>query len=482
MNASGPISSLPTGWELTGTLRRVRRLAPFTGLTVLAFAGAWMLPDTHRHTSFIFAGGLVMAISGLAIVALPWQRLPLELRHVPGLTFCVGVVFLRHGAGGAEAAYGSVLLLLPVIWNAVYGRKIDLAIALAYLPLALLLPVALLEEYPANVEVPRSLLLLVLAIGIAATLRGLLATIDSNDAALHQLVTSSADLHAVDDPRPAVVDAVRQLVAADDAALFEEVDGALHLTAATDPARWSDDDVVHAEQLDPGRFAFIGSDHERRLQLRLGPGDGTTRVVVARWHDAGRPPRQPVLRSLVILGSHAGLAIERAELVTALDRKANLDGLTGLPNRRAWDAALGRAIARADAEDTPLSMAILDLDHFKAFNDTQGHLAGDQLLCDITEAWTHALHGDLIARWGGEEFAVLFENADLEQAEQVISRLRAATPGPVTFSAGLSDHRRGESASTLMATADAAMYQAKDLGRDRVVRAGRPEDTGWSRP
>lgn len=482
MNASGAVSTLPTGWEQTGTLRRVRRLAPFIGLTVVAFAGVWMLPAAHRQAGFILAGGAVMAISGLAIVALPWQRLPLELRHVPGLTFCLGVVLLRHGAGGAEAAYGSVLLLLPVIWNAVYGRKIDIAVTLAYLPLALLLPVVLLEEYPANVEVPRSLLLVVLAIGIAATLRGLMATIDSNDAALHQLVNSSADLHAVVDPRPAVVDAVRRIVAADDVALFEEEGGVLHLTATTDGEPWSDADIVHADRLEPGRFAFVGRDRDRLLQLRLGPGNGPARVVVARWHEPGNPPRQPVLRSLVILGSHAGLAIERAELVTALDRQANLDGLTGLPNRRAWDAELGRAIAHADAENTPLSMAILDLDHFKAFNDTQGHLAGDQLLCDITEAWTHVLHGDLIARWGGEEFAVLFENADLEQAEHVIGRLRTATPGPVTFSAGLSDHRRGETASTLMATADAAMYQAKDLGRDRIVRASRPEGTGWSRP
>ena len=125
-------------------------------------------------------------------------------------------------------------------------------------------------------------------------------------------------------------------------------------------------------------------------------------------------------------------------MLEAAKESARIDALTTLPNRRGWDEALSRELARARREQTPFCIALLDLDHFKAFNDTNGHQAGDRLLRRAASAWKLALRqSDLVARYGGEEFAVLLPICDLDEAMEVIERLRAATPEGQTVSAGV---------------------------------------------
>ena len=106
-----------------------------------------------------------------------------------------------------------------------------------------------------------------------------------------------------------------------------------------------------------------------------------------------------------------------------------MDALTGLPNRRAWDSDLTSSIERARRDLVPLSIAIIDLDHFKAFNDTFGHPAGDRLLKGAAAAWLGQMRAvDGLARYGGEEFVLLFHESSADQAVEVLSRLRAVTP------------------------------------------------------
>jgi diguanylate cyclase (GGDEF)-like protein len=113
---------------------------------------------------------------------------------------------------------------------------------------------------------------------------------------------------------------------------------------------------------------------------------------------------------------------------------------------------------------------MLDLDNFKAFNDAHGHLAGDRLLKQAAAAWQAQLRpGDVLARLGGEEFAVLLANCSLADAASVVERLRTSTPGSQTCSAGLAASSPEDAAETLMARADAALYAAKDGGRDRLA-------------
>jgi diguanylate cyclase (GGDEF)-like protein len=149
---------------------------------------------------------------------------------------------------------------------------------------------------------------------------------------------------------------------------------------------------------------------------------------------------------------------------------ARLDELTGLPNRRAWNDELPRILERARRDNAPVSVALLDLDHFKRFNDAYGHPAGDRLLKEAAAAWHGAIRGvDTLARYGGEEFIVLLPHCGTEEAVQVLTRALAATPLGQTFSAGVATWNQTETSDELIARADAVLYAAKAAGRRCVL-------------
>ncbi|HEY5335976.1 MAG TPA: diguanylate cyclase [Mycobacteriales bacterium] len=171
------------------------------------------------------------------------------------------------------------------------------------------------------------------------------------------------------------------------------------------------------------------------------------------------------------------LEIVTAELVTSLERdrlradlatQANTDPLTGLANRRSWDERVAAAVVAAG--DAPVCMAILDLDHFKDFNDSHGHQSGDLLLREVAAAWMSGVRtGDLLARLGGEEFGLLLAGCTLDDATPLLEVVRAAVPQGQTVSIGVSERRPGESVSTWYGRTDRALYRAKETGRDQVV-------------
>jgi diguanylate cyclase (GGDEF)-like protein len=166
------------------------------------------------------------------------------------------------------------------------------------------------------------------------------------------------------------------------------------------------------------------------------------------------------------------VTLERVTLLTRLESIARTDELTGLPNRRAWQEALPRELTRAARSDEPLCVAMLDLDHFKAYNDARGHQAGDGLLKEVAAAWSAELRGtDILARYGGEEFAVALPSCPLERAREVVERLRAVTPGGQSCSAGIAVWEAAESAAQLVGRADNALYEAKRAGRNRTIVA-----------
>jgi diguanylate cyclase (GGDEF)-like protein len=161
---------------------------------------------------------------------------------------------------------------------------------------------------------------------------------------------------------------------------------------------------------------------------------------------------------------------ERAALLDRLERLAARDPLTGLANRRTWDERLDRALADAGRHDRPLAVAVLDLDHFKAVNDAHGHGHGDRVLHDAAGAWEAELRpADVLARIGGEEFAVLLPECSLDDAVAAVERVRAATPHAQTCSAGVAAWDGGETAAALVDRADRLLYDAKRRGRDRTV-------------
>jgi len=172
-----------------------------------------------------------------------------------------------------------------------------------------------------------------------------------------------------------------------------------------------------------------------------------------------------------------------------LERAAQTDGLTGIANRRAFDQALERAIRRARRTNEPLSLLLLDLDHFKALNDMVGHQAGDEVLRRFAGILAQAARrpDDVAARYGGEEFALILPATDQTGAVEVAERLRdnlaaaeIAHPrgidGLVTVSIGVvtADRATELVAETMVSGADARLYDAKRTGRNRVVGGSLP--------
>jgi diguanylate cyclase (GGDEF)-like protein/PAS domain S-box-containing protein len=169
------------------------------------------------------------------------------------------------------------------------------------------------------------------------------------------------------------------------------------------------------------------------------------------------------------------IAAEREELLAEVESMARSDALTGLPNRRALDDTLPRDMARARRNEAALCLAIVDIDHFKAYNDSHGHLAGDEMLRQCAIAWDSELRGeDMIVRFGGEEFLVVLA-CPLDEAGEIVERLRGVTPQGLSCSAGIAQWDFTESVDALVAKADAALYEAKEGGRDRFVAAPAPE-------
>jgi diguanylate cyclase (GGDEF)-like protein len=222
----------------------------------------------------------------------------------------------------------------------------------------------------------------------------------------------------------------------------------------------------HAQEL-PAGFTARSALWEPVLKEDVAVG-----VLAAYWRDAHEAVGTETRRAVRLLGLEAAIAIERGELLGRLEVAARTDDLTGLLNRRAWDTELSRELARADRDGLPLSVAIVDLDRFKQYNDAHGHQAGDRFLKTTAGGWSEQLRGsDILARYGGEEFAVAMPATDLEAAELMLRRLARALPEEQTCSAGLCLWDGEESAEKLTARADTALYAAKAAGRDTIITA-----------
>lgn len=174
----------------------------------------------------------------------------------------------------------------------------------------------------------------------------------------------------------------------------------------------------------------------------------------------------------------------RKDLASA-QHKANSDPLTGLPNRRALDQHLRVACENARRADTPLALAICDIDHFKQFNDTHGHQIGDEVIKFVGSSLGRAANGDIFAaRYGGEEFVMVFERGAAAEAMPILDKIRATIAarelkvthtgqslGRLSFSGGIARLGIQDSPGSILKRADAALYRAKQDGRNRIATA-----------
>ena len=231
--------------------------------------------------------------------------------------------------------------------------------------------------------------------------------------------------------------------------------------AGTDPRV----DVSAARESGARSMVVVPLMHRRR-------GVGALKVYSARANALG----QRELRIAQLLAAVVGSALIRVELLDRLASASTTDRLTGLPNRKAWDERAPRELHRAARSGNPVSLALLDLDHFRAFNDAHGHAAGDSLLKSCAARWWDRVRSiDLLARLGGEEFALLLPNCIAPDAVVTLERLREATRDLRPTSIGVAQWDMQEPLEGLMLRADAALYRAKKSGRDRIELADAPE-------
>jgi diguanylate cyclase (GGDEF)-like protein len=195
--------------------------------------------------------------------------------------------------------------------------------------------------------------------------------------------------------------------------------------------------------------------------------------------------RAAVIEGLETLAAELGSALWRADLLEKTERAALTDGLTGLANRRFFDMEMARRLEEARRLERPLSLCLMDIDHFKSFNDTFGHQAGDETLAAVAAAIQGACRtSDVPARYGGEEMALLLPGSALEDAVEVAERIRVAVEAipldtrQVTVSIGVSTTDGTCSAELLIEASDRALYASKEGGRNRVTAERTTVSTG----
>lgn len=325
--------------------------------------------------------------------------------------------------------------------------------------------------------------------------------VTARKAAENALQESESDLAAIaavarcvqdgEDPRPVVVRSVLELAGASSVALLEPLGAdALVITAAAGGDYIGlelslQEQSMTAQVWRSGESVFLAEarDHPAVNSDLLDLDDtvsamwqpvvvhGTVQAILnVTWRDRVVAFGDRAVRSVRVIADEAGVSLNAKRLRAELERSALTDPLTGSLNRRAWDIELGAILEQIRSTGGALTIALIDLDHFKSFNDAHGHNAGDVLLQEFAEAARRCLRsGDVFARWGGEEFIVALPYTSPGQAARILDRVRGCLPDGSTCSVGQTKWDSDEGISTCIARADLALYDAKQAGRDQLA-------------
>jgi diguanylate cyclase (GGDEF)-like protein len=496
----------------------LRRAAPFLGAMWLAIM-IYPLPPHGGDSRALLPAAVLNALIVLAAIALPWKRLPQFAQILPVFAYFVVIALLREADGGGMSSYGA-LSMLPVFWLALYGSREQLAVSIAGVAAVFVTPLLIVgaPEYPSS-EWTRALLWICVAPIIGFTVQSLVAQLRTsateNLRRAQELQVSQEETRKLVVSMAAVTEATRELARTTDSKVAREVicSAACTITGARFAKlmeRGPEGDLVMSanyglqgapplrvalgEEASGAGTAFVtkkpifvaDARMDEQILQRVVQATGavsmhfepvlrneeTVAVLVVGWNrevdGTGR-----IAASMRMLAAETAMALERSDLLARLEEVARTDDLTGLLNRRAWEEQLPREMARARRNNEPLCVAMLDLDFFKNFNDERGHQAGDRHLKQSAAAWVAELRAsDTLARYGGEEFTVALPGCTLPNAKDIVERLRAAMPEGSTVSAGVACWNGRETAEELVGRADVALYEAKRMGRDRLVTAG----------
>lgn len=467
------------------------RVAPFAGVAIIATVLV-LLPPTSSNRPMLAAAAVLTAGVISAALLVPWVRVPPWCQATIPLSFFAVVALLRHAGGGATSGY-SPLVMLPILWIAMYGSRTQIRLAIVVTAATFLAPQILVGPplYPST-GWRGAVLWVAIALLAGSAIQTLVDRSRHRTADVAALGAITRALTAGLDPRPELCAAAQLVTDAAFAVLFEpHADGTLVATAGTDgldlkPMRIDPrtETSATAEAWRTGTTIYISDAAvDPRASVRLSQHTGAVAVLFQPVTRSGRRKAvlvvgfaesraripESALYMVELVAAEIGAALDRADLVALLAAQARTDPLTGAANRRSWDEEIDRELARTRRTGDPLTVALIDMDHFKAYNDTHGHVAGDVLLRDLVTAIRVELRtGDVIARWGGEEFALAMPGCDLQQAHTIASRLLRVVPSGQTASIGLAQTRTQDTPRSLIERADRALYTAKDGGRNQV--------------
>jgi GGDEF domain-containing protein len=418
---------------------------------VVAFA-AIRLPAVERDTGRLIEAAVLNLLLVVLVYALPWQKLPRIADLVPPLLYMVVVALLRDGLGGAVSAY-STLLILPVLWFAMYGNRVELAVGVIGVALLLTMPALLVGGPDYTDEEWRRALLWVTVAGIMGlAVQDLVEQVRQRAEALHTVSAAVGRRTREIETRSAICEAAKDNARADYAVLLEPDSNSRRLvtTAATDDAVegteifLSDGDAPAVRAYAHGRDQFQQEVEQSPLNGRNG---AKTEVASILWHPIpGRDSAMGVLgiawnlpvkrlpetlpAVMEALAAEAAGVIERTTLLLRLETVVKIDDATGLPNERAWEEEVPRELSRARRQGTPLSIVLLDLGDFELTPEgAVGHPDGE-LLRDAADRWREELGpSDFLAhRDPPGRFGVLLPNVGADGAEVAASRLEALAP------------------------------------------------------
>jgi diguanylate cyclase (GGDEF)-like protein len=467
-------------------------MAPFLGASLLAWIAVPIGSPMHWG---IYAASAVTATLAGILGVVPLGGILVKAREtIPSLVFLLAIALLRDSAGGVNSAVGT-LALLPVFYTALYSNRAQLCTVLVGMTAVLLAQNVLIgpPDYPHSQYRAGVIFIAVSAIIGMVTQRlvtqAQLQTADARhrEHMLEQVAEVVRNLSHSSRARDEVCEAAKTISNASMAILYEpaNVSGLLRSTAIAgleaEPIEIPLDDPSGVrEAFRSGRPLFFDEHSESQFfnsdvwRLSGEPasvlfepllrGGKPVGVLVVGWPQSITVGGSRAT-AIALLAHEVAAVIERADMLTRLTDMASTDALTGLPNRRAWETSLQQALA----EEKEVALAMLDFDHFKEFNDSQGHPAGDRLLRETAAAWREELRtGDFVARLGGDEFALLLPDCSAANALEVVERLRLRIPSEQTCSAGIATHVPGSPPEALMAQADTALYEAKTAGRNRT--------------
>lgn len=436
---------------------RAAAALPIAGAGLVALSLALPHPSGGDETA-LFLTAAAMALTGLLCAVLV-SRISRPAVHVIVASSVAVTGLLIYESGAAVGQYGTIFVWATLISAYFFPRRWAVA-HLAWLLVVYGTTLLLVESTAGYSPLTRWLFTVISLSVVMLLITGVVSAQSRSDKRARRFFELSHDM----------------LCTMDSEGRCREVNSA-----------WTHHLGYSAEELEGMRLLELThpEDHERALAEALSlfergsSANLETRVRAkdGSWH---------WLRTSSTLAKNEGLVYARSTDVTQLklieaERErllgevqdlARHDALTGLPNRRVLQELLPREMARTRRNELSLCLAIVDIDHFKAYNDTNGHLAGDEVLRACAREWDGALRGeDTLVRFGGEEFLVLLPDTEPEQAAEIVERLRATTPMGQTCSAGLALWDCTESIDDLLRRADEALYLAKASGRDQLAQA-----------